>query len=97
MERKETSSSYTVVALLSDIGGQLGLFLGSSVISILEFVTWIMDEIKDRVFGINDQKIRGYKNVMCCQRKSGRGDNLDVKVEIEKNSHLAAAELQDKV
>ena len=48
VETFTTSFSYSVVALLSDIGGQLGLFLGVSVISVMEFVLWILDEFTDR-------------------------------------------------
>ena len=57
VEREITQNAYSVVALLSDIGGQMGLFLGASIISILEFVVWLLDEIKDRCFGMSDRKI----------------------------------------
>ena len=54
---EETVNAYRVTNLLSDIGGLLGLFLGMSVISMLEFGTWLLDEIKDRCFGVNDKKL----------------------------------------
>lgn len=54
-----TSNAYDAIALLSDIGGQLGLFLGASVISVFELVTWLFDEIKDRCFGISERKLVG--------------------------------------
>lgn len=56
-EVHKTVDAYSGTALLSDIGGLLGLFLGMSVISMLEFGTWILDEIKDRCFGVNDKKL----------------------------------------
>lgn len=48
VETVTTSFSYSPVALLSDIGGQLGLFLGVSVISMMEFAMWLLDEFRDR-------------------------------------------------
>ena len=56
-EVEEIKNAYKFSALLSDIGGLLGLFLGMSVISMLEFGTWFLDEIKDRCFGVNDKKL----------------------------------------
>jgi hypothetical protein len=57
LEEQVTDNAYDIVALLSDIGGQLGLFLGASVISVFEFLTWIFDEVKDRCCGISERKI----------------------------------------
>lgn len=53
-----TSSSYDVVSLLSDIGGQLGLFLGISIISLIEFLFWLLDEMKDRCIGVSESKLK---------------------------------------
>lgn len=58
MVREVTEQSYSLTALIADIGGQLGLFLGASIISMMEFLTWILDEFKDRCLGINETKMR---------------------------------------
>ena len=58
VETITTSFSYNAVALLSDIGGQLGLFLGVSVISMMEFAMWLLDEVRDRCFcGVFSKKL----------------------------------------
>lgn len=59
IEERITHDAYDAVALLSDIGGQLGLFLGASVISVFEFLTWLVDETKDRCCGVSERKIIG--------------------------------------
>lgn len=69
-----TSILYTAVSLLSDIGGQLGLFLGASVISVVEFVLWLMDELKDRCLGA---KIREKCCSLCCRCRCRRSVYLD--------------------
>lgn len=56
--REVTERSYSLTALIADIGGQLGLFLGASIISMTKFLTWLLDEFKDRCLGINEAKMR---------------------------------------
>ncbi len=46
----ETTNSYNSPDLLSDLGGILGLFLGASLISLLEIGVLVFDEIKDRAW-----------------------------------------------
>lgn len=80
VEVQTTQNAYGAVALLSDIGGQLGLFLGVSVISVMEFVTWVLDELKDRCCRVNERKIK--KMVRDCgwsgvKEKDKEKDNMD--------------------
>ena len=53
-----TEISYSLTALVADIGGQFGLFLGLSIISLTEFLIWIFDEFKDRCFGITESRVK---------------------------------------
>ena len=46
----ETTNPYKSADFLSDLGGVLGLFLGASVISLLELGMLVFDEIKDRTW-----------------------------------------------
>ena len=57
LEEQIIHDSYDAITMLSDIGGQLALFLGASVISVFEFLAWIFDEAKDRFLGISERKI----------------------------------------
>ena len=57
-----TENSYTIVSLLADIGGQLGLFIGAGLLPIIELCIWIIDEIKDRCGGISERKRFGWFN-----------------------------------
>ena len=44
--KSDTVLSYSPTTLLADIGGLLGLLLGASIISILEIIILLLDEIK---------------------------------------------------
>ena len=58
MVAEVTERSYSLTALVADIGGQFGLFLGLSIISLTEFLVWIFDEFKDRCFGITESRVK---------------------------------------
>ena len=75
--------AYDVIRLLADIGGQLGLFLGVSVLSVVEFLMWILDEAKDRVLCCKE--VRQVVNCDICQKKVSEDVELG---ETTHNHHL---------
>ena len=48
VETQTTVFTYGIEEFFAEVGGQLGLFIGVSVITFFEFVIFIFDEIKDR-------------------------------------------------
>ncbi len=51
VETRETTDSYTVWGLISDIGGNTGLFLGFTLLTVVEFLMLLVGLIKDWFFG----------------------------------------------
>ena len=58
VQEEITKDTYNSGAFLSDIGGVLALFLGGSVISIIELFMWLFDEMKDRCCGVGERKLK---------------------------------------
>ncbi|XP_010213654.1 PREDICTED: acid-sensing ion channel 4 [Tinamus guttatus] len=48
-EAIEQKKAYDLAGLLGDIGGQMGLFIGASILTILEILDYIYEVIRDRV------------------------------------------------
>ena len=47
LETRETTDSYTAWSLISDIGGNTGLFLGFTLLSGVELVMYVFGLLKD--------------------------------------------------
>ncbi|KAM6918392.1 acid-sensing ion channel 1C isoform 5-T5 [Xenentodon cancila] len=67
-EKIEQKKAYEIAGLLGDIGGQMGLFIGASVLTILEIFDYLYEVFKDKVLGYFIRKKRPQR----CQ-----SDNLD--------------------
>ncbi|XP_044534897.1 acid-sensing ion channel 3 [Gracilinanus agilis] len=50
-ETVEQQKAYEVADLLGDIGGQMGLFIGASLLTILEILDFLFEVFQDRVLG----------------------------------------------
>ncbi|XP_066573547.1 acid-sensing ion channel 1C-like [Amia ocellicauda] len=57
-ETIEQKKAYEVAGLLGDIGGQMGLFIGASVLTILEIFDYLYEVFKDKVLGYFKRKKR---------------------------------------
>lgn len=76
IERELTQQSYSLTALIADIGGQMGLFLGASIISLTEFLTFVFDQLKDRLFGVREGKLKKMMASYWNERKKSHPDKL---------------------
>ncbi|EDL03132.1 amiloride-sensitive cation channel 3, isoform CRA_c [Mus musculus] len=63
-EAVEQKAAYEVSELLGDIGGQMGLFIGASLLTILEILDYLCEVFQDRVLGY-------FWNRRSSQRRSG--------------------------
>ena len=90
-EIEETVNAYSATALLSSIGGLLGLFLGMSVISMLEFVAWLLDEFKDRCLGVDDKKLEEWYDTAEAELEALENKNKSEK----QNSTTSESKLAD--
>ncbi|XP_053740324.1 acid-sensing ion channel 1C isoform X1 [Synchiropus splendidus] len=68
-EKIEQKKAYEIAGLLGDIGGQMGLFIGASVLTILEIFDYLYEVFKDKIVGYFMRKKRPQR----CQ-----SDNLSI-------------------
>ncbi|XP_056105271.1 acid-sensing ion channel 1C isoform X6 [Rhinichthys klamathensis goyatoka] len=61
-EKIEQKKAYEVAGLLGDIGGQMGLFIGASVLTILEIFDYLYEVFKDKVLGYFLRKRRPHRS-----------------------------------
>ncbi|XP_043910997.1 acid-sensing ion channel 2-like [Protopterus annectens] len=68
-ETIEQKKAYEVAGLLGDIGGQMGLFIGASILTILELFDYIYEVLKDRLLdllGKEEEEGSHEENVSTC-------------------------------
>uniref|UniRef100_A0A8B9T7Z9 Acid-sensing ion channel 3 n=1 Tax=Anas platyrhynchos TaxID=8839 RepID=A0A8B9T7Z9_ANAPL len=57
-EMIEQKKAYEVAGLLGDIGGQMGLFIGASLLTILEIFDYLYEVFRDKLLGFYKDKKR---------------------------------------
>lgn len=61
-ETIEQKKAYELAGLLGDIGGQMGLFIGASILTILELFDYLYEVIKYRMCRCMKKKHKGHNN-----------------------------------
>lgn len=62
-ETVEQKKAYEVPGLLGDIGGQMGLFIGASILTILELFDYVYEVIKEKSWGQTLRKRKREKEI----------------------------------
>ncbi|KAG7274760.1 hypothetical protein CRUP_006497 [Coryphaenoides rupestris] len=79
-EKIEQKKAYEIAGLLGDIGGQMGLFIGASVLTILEIFDYLYEVFKDKVLGYFIRKKRPRRcqsdNLSTCDTLRSHSDSL---------------------
>ncbi|XP_071590565.1 acid-sensing ion channel 3 isoform X1 [Heliangelus exortis] len=57
-ETIEQKAAYEVAGLLGDIGGQMGLFMGASLLTILEIIDYLYEVFRDKLLSFYKEKKR---------------------------------------
>ncbi|KAG8506165.1 Acid-sensing ion channel 3 [Galemys pyrenaicus] len=72
-ETVEQMRAYEVSELLGDIGGQMGLFIGASLLTILEILDYLCEVLRDRVLGYfwNRKRSQRHSNTNLLQEGPG--------------------------
>ncbi|XP_015254446.1 PREDICTED: acid-sensing ion channel 1-like isoform X2 [Cyprinodon variegatus] len=77
---KIEQKAYEIAGLLGDIGGQMGLFIGASVLTILEIFDYLYEVFKDKVLGYFMRKKRPQRcqsdNLSTCDTLRSHSDSL---------------------
>ena len=77
------NAAYELGDFFSDIGGNMGLFLGASVISLFEFIMLISDELMDRVLQVWRLKKLIVGKLTICKHFSSQTDKMDTEKDFQ--------------
>nr|XP_049601087.1 acid-sensing ion channel 2 isoform X2 [Syngnathus scovelli] len=87
-ETIEQKKAYEVAGLLGDIGGQMGLFIGASILTILELFDYAYEVVRDRLLDLlsrEDEEEGRRRDVTSCDPVANHSESI---------SHSVAVPLQ---
>uniref|UniRef100_A0A8C8RTG7 Acid-sensing ion channel 2 n=1 Tax=Pelusios castaneus TaxID=367368 RepID=A0A8C8RTG7_9SAUR len=94
-ETIEQKKAYEVAALLGDIGGQMGLFIGASILTILELFDYIYELIKERLLdllGKEEEEGSHDENVSTCDPMPNHSESISHTVNVPLQTTLGTLE-----
>ncbi|XP_032875450.1 acid-sensing ion channel 1-like [Amblyraja radiata] len=75
-ETIEQKKAYEIAGLLGDIGGQMGLFIGASILTILEIFDYIYEVFKDKIARCRNGSKSHSDNLSTCDTLRSQSDSL---------------------
>ncbi|XP_031990322.1 acid-sensing ion channel 2 isoform X2 [Corvus moneduloides] len=94
-ETIEQKKAYEVAALLGDIGGQMGLFIGASILTILELFDYLYELIKEKLLdllGKEEEDGSHDENVSTCDPVPNHSESLSHTVTVPLQAALGTLE-----
>ncbi|XP_020641282.2 acid-sensing ion channel 2 isoform X3 [Pogona vitticeps] len=94
-ETIEQKKAYEVAALLGDIGGQMGLFIGASILTILEIFDYIYELLKEKLLdllGQEEEEGSHDENVSTCEPLPNHSDPISHTVTVPLQTTLGTLE-----
>ncbi|PNJ34572.1 acid-sensing ion channel 2 isoform X2 [Pongo pygmaeus] len=94
-ETIEQKKAYEVAALLGDIGGQMGLFIGASILTILELFDYIYELIKEKLLdllGKEEDEGSHDENVSTCDTMPNHSETISHTVNVPLQTTLGTLE-----
>ncbi|XP_078501155.1 acid-sensing ion channel 2 [Lissotriton helveticus] len=94
-ETVEQKKAYEVAGLLGDIGGQMGLFIGASILTILELFDYIYELIKEKILdllGKEEEEGSHDENVSTCETIPNHSETISHTVNVPLQTALGTLE-----
>ncbi|KAF0033098.1 hypothetical protein F2P81_015388 [Scophthalmus maximus] len=94
-ETIEQKKAYEVAGLLGDIGGQMGLFIGASILTILELFDYAYEVVKDRLLELlsrDDEEESHGEDVSSCDPVANHTESISHAVTVPLQTTLGTLE-----